>query len=576
MPIDILSDKKLDEIFSELNTPEKKTNYIKLIREIDDALCAETASSVLGIITGLLGRDISVGNTHQKEFIEHLDRIRHKLMEMLPENLKKHIVDTEISFVEEEIARKTNILDELKQIVLETLIIKSKHEIWNSLNVFFNKKNTGYSLQERPLRYLLKYVTEVNDEDKIRVFRESAYIAEIQDSNVIIEFFEKNPLYFDEFLLMVKYSNAAVYEKISDTLHSEKRYYRKGYINALPVVDFSKIKPYIKEFNWEVTADLIDRRPELTAEIIEAFKNEELDISKKFFMDAMVQQDYLFSRFMIDLTFEELLDLSNKSILFSKKCFDLISSEDQMLQFCKILSKKSEADCLAFLKEHEAHKNFESFLVTFLKITRLTAELKDYVIASYSDDSRFFYSLIPYMNVETIEVYLEKYYRKTKTVEYLLRRFYPQELIIEIHRFRDVKLAENLIADCIENSRFDDKDWILAMKSVDNIYSPIKTSTCYMILKRKPHLRTQAIHSLKKAINKTIWQSKESTDNFIKCLECIKEDCFFVFDSMTREEIVLVLRKSNELKSTVKKFIDEYPGTLPSNISFVRNCLRLL
>lgn len=579
MIVEIQSDKKIEEVFSKLYNKEgseERPNYLMLVKDLNEIVSAQTASSILGVITGILGREISVKDEEQSEFLKDLEKLIGKLQELLPENLKNHIPEINVMFTSELQGTTQSIFDKFKQLIVEALVKNSKYEIWNCLNLYFNKQGTDYYLKYGLVKYLLRYVSDSSDSDKLKVLREIAYLTQDADINVILEFFEVNSVYFSEFLIMLMNSNRSIYEKLSEILHIEKKYYRKGFITALPIIEFEKIKPHIKDYNWETTAELIEYRPYLAEHVIDAFQKGELGITKKFLMDAVVEQDTAFASFIRDFTFDDLLELGTRSLVFIKKCFGIIDTEEQMLQFCKVIAKRSEVECLNFIEECKDNSMFELFLTSLLKTTRLTGDLKNHVLSKYSDDPRFFYSLISYMSVETIERLLEKHYKKQKAIESLLRRFYPQELIIEIHRFRDLSLARCLIIECVENPRFDDKDWVLAMKSLENLNSPINASTALLILQTKPRIRSQVIHFLKKSIGKVFWETQTAVADFIKCLEFLKEDCLFVFDSMTKEEIIFVLRKSSRIESIVRKIIDEHTGEFPPNLQFVRNCLRSL
>ncbi|KAM0681277.1 hypothetical protein GINT2_000476 [Glugoides intestinalis] len=579
MIVETESDKKIEEVCSKLYKQEGlegKADYLVVLKDLNELISIQTASSILGVITGILGREISVKEEEQNEFLKTLEKLIEKLQKLLPENLKSHIPEINVMFTSELQGKTQTIFDKFKQIIIETLVKNSKYEIWNCLNLYFNKQGNDYYLKYGLVKYLLRHVSDSSDSDKLKVLREIAYLAQEADVNVILEFFEAKPAYFNEFLIMLLNSNRCIYEKLSDIIQIEKKYYRKGFITALPVIEFEKIKPHIKDYNWEVTAELIEYRPYLVEYVMDAFQNGEIGITKKFLMDAIVEQDTAFSTFIRDFSFDELLELGTRSLVFIKKCYLIVDNEEQMLQFCKVIAKRSEAECLNFIEEFKDNSTFELFLSTLLKITRLTGELKNHVVSKYSDDPRFFYSLISYMSIETIERLLEKHYKKQKAVESLLRRFYPQELIIEVHRFRDLELARCLIIECVENPRFDDKDWVLAMKSLENLNSPINTSTALLILQAKPRIRSQVIHFLKKSIGKVLWETQTSVADFIKCLEFLKEDCVFVFDSMKKEEIVFVLRKSSKIECIVRKIIDEHVGDFSPNLQFIRNCLRSL
>ena len=148
----------------------------------------------------------------------------------------------------------------------------------------------------------------------------------------------------------------------------------------------------------------------------------------------------------------------------------------------------------------------------------------------------------------------------------------PQELIIEINKFTDFSLASKLIEDCFENSKFEEKDWLLAMKYVESINSSVKFRMCYLMFKKRPSLMSEAIKCIKRSINSDIWDNKMASLGIIKCLEYLKEDAITILEAMNKEEIVFVFKKSNEFESAIRKYMESYNGSLPPNLRFIKNC----
>lgn len=573
------------ETLNDFNQTEN-IDFIAILTKIESIITNNNASSVLGMLVAIQSREIKIENDQKDEFIDRFNRLKIRLNEILPFELKKLIPKNDIKFLEkkEEKIKKDNILEECKKIITETLIKTSKHEIWNNINVYFNKNDINELLsKENFIKHLFNnLITAIRvsktPEIAIKILKEIAYLIQESDIDPILSFFNEFSLYFPTFLIILKKCNNSIYEELKRNICSEKRYFKENYVCALPEFEFNKVIPFIKDYNWNVAAILIQKRPEIAKNIIDAFHLGELGISRKFFIESLQKQDYIFSNYIsnLNLSTDELVDLCTKSYEFTKKYFNYVETDEQMLQFCKILSKNDEDKILSFLIEVENLPVFENFLKTLLKVTRLGGELKNYIISKYTDNKLFFNSLIPYLDVSTIEPLLSKYYEEGTSIDLLLRKLYPQELIIEIHKFKDTELACNLIKDCISNPKFEDKDWVLALKSLETVYSTIKTSTSLLILKSKKSIKPQTINFLKHSINDTLWKSQNSIYDLIKCLEYLKDECFVVFDSMTRDEIIFVLRNSKIIESNVRSYLKNYQGRLPKNLLFVLDCLDMV
>lgn len=568
---------------------DEDVDYLQILDSIHSMASTENAPSILGVVVGLQGREIKIAEEKKPSFLERLRDVKQALGSLLPAHLQRLIPSGEVRFLDEstDSGKEKNLIKALENLVIDVLIKTSKHEIWNSLNMHFNGGDSGALLHKSGLmRHLFKYLTTASringdvegPEECMHILKEMAYLASEWDVDTILELFLENPQHFGAFLIILRGSNREVYDLLKSTICTEKKYFKEPFIAPLPDIDFAQIAPFIKDYNWEVTASLLQAKPALAKDLIASFQRDELGISKRFFIDAIQKQGDIFSNYISDLnlTSEELVDICTRSYNFTKKYFYHIETEEQMLQFCKILAKREEARILAFLKEIESIPTFELFLKTLLKTCRLTGDLKSYIVSNYADSPAYFNSLLSYLEISNIEGLLEKYYERNTTIEQLLRRFYPQELIIEIHRFKDTTLASNLISDCIDNPKFEDKDWVLAMKSLEAVFSFSKAATSLMMLKRKPNLRAQTINLLKKTVCDSLWDSPTASDDFIKCLELLREDCLVVFDAMTKSEIIFVMQKSRQIENTVRAFFANYSGTLPSNLTFVWNCLRMI
>jgi len=564
-------------------------DFLGALKSLASLTTLQNAPLILGAIVAIQGREVRVETENRPDVTETLNSIKSKLDEVLPAQLRRLIPASDITLVDMalESHREISLMKALENIVIDTLVKRSKHEIWNSLNVYFNDTGVIQALsRDCIIKHIFTCLTTAvrinkaseDSEECISIIRELSFLSTEEDAAQLLDLFQEAPQYFDVFLIALRSSNGDVYAALQNLVYTEKKYFKESIVCAFPGLEFSRVVGFIKDYNWDVTAGLLRVRPALAKDLIEAFHRGELGISRKFFLEAVQKQGDVFSNFIteLNLTSEELVDTCTRSYSFTKKYFYLIETEDQMLQFCKLLSKREESRVLGFVKEVEGIPAFELFLKTLLKMSRLTGELKTYITEKYSDNPAYFNCLLSYLDMENVEALLEKYYEKNVTLELLLRRFYPQELIIELHRFHNTVLSSSLLADCIESQKFEDKDWVMAMKSLDAVRSHLKSTTSLLILQRKPNLRQQTISFLKTTVSNTLWDSQAATEDFVRCLELLKEDCFAIFPTMTKNEIIFVFKKSRYLENTVRTFLKNYNGSLPPNLMFIWNCLRMV
>lgn len=570
----------IEKVISELIQNSKK-DCIQTMNSIVTSMNSNNAPIYLAFIISFLSKKVDLPKDKFSELHLLLSQITNLLASFLPESFQNLIPSPDRLVLQEKTSKdkeKTNFMYESKQIILESLIKNSKHEIWNALNVFF--KNKGYrefSVDEDTHKLFLDSLNNCDDVQRPQLIKEIAYLIEPKNVTKILQYFEEKPIFTEEFFLLLKFSNTVSYEYLIKTVYSEKKYFKETIIPYLPDLEFGKIVGYIKDYNWNVTASILEKRPEMALHIIEAFHNGELGMNRSFFIDVLASQDTIFSKFFEDLKLstDEVNELTTKSFYFAKRQFLNIQSEDQMLGFCKNFTKKFENRLFDFIKEIEESNLFELFLKCLLRTFRLTGELKSYILSKYSTNQRFFHGLIPYLSMETIEQYLEDFYQKDLSLECLLRKSNPQELIIDFHKFKNSELSSQILTECISNSKFEDNDWILAMKSLEQIESPVKMLMCKLILTEKPRLKNQVIIFIKRSMGEFIWMFRRNISDLINCLEILGEESISVYEAMTREEIIFVLRKSKILEENLRKYLSRFNyNNFTSNMRFLDECLR--
>lgn len=101
-------------------------------------------------------------------------------------------------------------------------------------------------------------------------------------------------------------------------------------------------------------------RPDVVESVVNAFREGTLTVSRKGFLEKIIVLDYFFSYYFddLELTEDEMVELSSRSTHFSQKYFFNINSEERMADFCKTLSKKDEAFILEFIKNNFESSNF--------------------------------------------------------------------------------------------------------------------------------------------------------------------------------------------------------------------------
>lgn len=554
-------------------------DLVCFLAKLLSVITRENAPAILGIIHDLFQGEFFVHEHLKASFKYYMDQVLNKLKEKLPPALHLHIPAIVLKqAVAEDGVRLENldILEQFQQLIIETLVKKSKYEIWNAINLKLSEDSTNEAhATEEISSSLIYYLQNLEAQQKGAGIRYIANLMVEEDIPSFLSYFNVNYSDAETFFIALNFYNKDIFDKATDFIYTEKKYFKPKLIKALPEIDIDQIIPNIKDYNWEIIEEIMQVRPDVVESVVDAFREGTLTVSRKGFLEKILLLDYFFAYYFndLDLTEDEMIELSSKSSHFSQKYFFNINSEERMTDFCKTLSKKDEAFILEFIKNNSESSNFTLFLKTLTLTMRFAGELKSYVIDNFSRRKECFHILITYLDISEIEQRLGEYYEPGVSIESLLRKYHPQELLIEIHKFKDVFLAIKLINECIALERFENRDWAFAIKSLENIKSPIKMKTCLSLLKKKPQLRSQAILLLKRSITEDVWKSQMCFVGLTKCLEFLEEDCIQIFDVMNKDEIIMCLKKSPIIQRNLNTFFRHFRGDMPPKLRILKGHL---
>lgn len=553
---------------------------IDLLRLLADTLAAvthENAPTILAVVREFFNTTPAVPVPLQSKCDDYMQRILARLRACLPPGLHQHIPCMEAVLAAREKkskgAKKLDSLGQIMQLVTESLVKKSRHEMWNAISILFNERpeNAGVEMSA----VLIRYLENAMPHEESAMLRHLAGLATADDVPALLSYLAEHGERAEAFLFVLRFYNADVFEQALDLIYTEKRFFKAALVRALPEVDVEQILPSIKDYNWEVIAAVIDVRPDAAAPVIDAFRNGVLKVPRKVFLEKIAQQDGVFAYYLpeLELAENELLELCEKSMCYAQQYFVGLAEEAPMAGFCRMFSKKDEAVILAFIKENSARPNLPLFLRILATMMRFSGELKSYVVEAFADKREYFHTLITYLGIGRIEELMSRHYERDTSLDAMLKKYHPQELLLEVHRFKDLLVAVKLVNEAVASPRFDDRDWIFVLNSLENARSPIKMKTCLSLLKKKPQLRSQAIHFLRRAFDRNILRSQTSFIGLQKCLEFLGSDAAQVLEIMDKDEIMKCLRGSPGLQHALRDFFAGMRGEPKPKLRLLQECL---
>jgi len=108
-------------------------------------------------------------------------------------------------------------------------------------------------------------------------------------------------------------------------------------------------------------------------------------------------------------------------------------------EMCKILLRGTEMALISFIEHNCEDPNFPFLLKQLTATARLTGVVKEYIVAKFHDRQEFFHTLLTYIDMAEVSELLGRFYEPGRSLDALLRCMHPQDLLIELHCFRDVE-----------------------------------------------------------------------------------------------------------------------------------------
>ena len=319
----------------------KNRNALDLLQKIKKSINQKSAPAILSFIHTLHSTELYLEQDLRQDFEINVQEIQTILTQFLSDKLAKLVTNEPLNFKVIQKEEKTNVFDQSIKLIFETLIRKTQHEIQNNINILFKKetlKNINITVES------LNYLNLVKHEERIFLIKEIASFVQEQDLQDVLDYFDKNPEFFDIFIITMKFINPEILQCIYNMIYTSKKYLKKSLVCSLVNIEIDKILPNIREYNWEILAGSIEKSPEIIPDICTAYSENILNLSKNTFTEKILDQDGLFCHYIdyLPFTHKEFLELCSSSKPFTNFYYEKIKAEDEMLDFAKHLQRKSK------------------------------------------------------------------------------------------------------------------------------------------------------------------------------------------------------------------------------------------
>lgn len=540
----------------------------------------DSAPIILAFIRSFFSSKPTVPSYLAPSFNFLSERVCNKLKEHLPHSLRHHLPNLGLIQLQHNLEHLP-VFDVLAKVVCEALVRTTLYEINSAITQLkpvdgdTSSRIVEADQNKSTNALFLKYFYMLNVDEQTLFVRHLAFLVAAEDVPGLLTYSSKNEEFAFLFFSALRIYNKAVFSLVCELVSTEKRFFKDVLVRSIPELEIEKVIPTIRPYNWDVLASLLSSRPMAAPCIIQSMKNGELSVSRRFFIERLKEQSEIFAWFYneLDLSADEASELIRSSIQFLQQYFLNAGSEEAILEVARVVSQKDEQSIIEFMEQNKEHANFVTFVRGIASTMRFSGELKSYVLDNLARRREFFHILITYLNLGEIEELFSKYYEKEISVEALLRKLHPQELIIEVHRFRDVLLATNILSECAASEKFSDPDWIFAMKALERTYSEAKMKTSLSLLKRRPRLRRQIITFMAKAINGEFWNSRILSVGLEKCMELLGEHSISLLEMLHRVDIAEILRRFPVVRKNLRLYFEKTTGEIPPRIYSLKKFL---
>ncbi|KAI5149235.1 hypothetical protein ENBRE01_0785 [Enteropsectra breve] len=476
------------------------TNVAGSLEYIVNAITEASAPAVLGLLYDLEDNKLIVSEEDEATAQCHLAEINKRLMAQKSTSNLAAFMPLPLQIcsnneVPKIVIEKTK-MERLQEIIFLMLKTTSKTKILNCIN---KECSTAVDLEARKGKNLLNYLKRLLKHGKthevgpgikiITTILDKAHVPQL------LEMVRKYTKYAENIFIAFRIHNPETYNEIVETVYSEKRFLKERLVRCLPGLDVNRIIPLIKDYNFKILAALLEKRPECALDVIRGFNENLIGMSKKRFIEAIIKQDTIFCYYASELqnTHAEMLDICIRSTPFLVEYFKIASSDKVLYDIAQIFSKKKEGAILDFVQSNRTHSNFKNFIVLLTKTMRFGGELRRWAVETLAQEKEYFHYFISYLDIIEVERLLGLYYEPITSLEFLLSRFHPQDLLIELQKFRNVQLLAKLYCECVEDTGISDENWHFAMKAFERFKPGVFFYTSALILENNNRASLHAV-----------------------------------------------------------------------------------
>lgn len=513
----------------------------------------ENAVLILAFILELQDNAIEVPSMASRSLDFHL----HKLKGLLEKHLSQecvYLLDGLAHIPTKEYAQTTfNEHEYLVATITEVLITYSTKEIDNFVKNFHEPKgklDPNFNIPNFFLEEIRANWQQLK-ENKRYAFK----CLGSEDLTSFLGFLDRKDDAAQDFILCVYFFNKAFYGILADAIYANEL---QPFYELLPEIDIGRIN--VKDMAFDVYKALVVNRPRTRDMLLDMLLTKKIEYERSSVVSLVAENYDAFAQ-KIDtfgLSIDESLVIAEKNREMIAHVVLSLAELDHagIAKIAQFLIKEDDQFVKSLLAPviRTDDKSWVELINVYLRSKPLSDDLRAFFLYHLSDNTKYFYSLMPYFRREKNLEALSRLLVDEESLRCFMRVFTLNEIFYLAHYVSDVESAKNCIKLCIDNAAFSESVVLFAIPKMEmDTLPPLFMRSVILSYMKLPSLKGFVLGLMHKLVKRAIWLDAGLFEGFVKALEVIGDESVEIILQMPPDQMAEVLRKSKKLISISKR-----------------------
>ncbi|AFM98444.1 symplekin domain-containing protein [Encephalitozoon hellem ATCC 50504] len=458
--------------------------------------------------------------------------------------------------VGEEVKRELDPFSLLIDLVFETLVKSSNIEIENTIQTYFHEKQE----EERPgpVTEAFNLLGRIKEAGAIDVgISRIVRMLDPRDSLDALVFMSKNERYSHSFFMYAYLLNRDVYDAMVDLILESRQYFRVDIVKHLVSLDIEKVLEKITDETVEILGHMVKERRAHVKEIVEMISEGRVNVSRENVLEVFKENYETLGEYAsyFKLSDQELIEVSKSNDDALPLALDAVDTQESMNSFVDLLKEKEDSAVINLIKSMGEDQRKEALIQTILRRRVVKGQLRVYLLDNYSDDDRFIYDFLPYLEKSDVYKYIPDYVVDAESLNTFLKVIECSELLIFAHKIPDVSKAIRILDLCFKSPRFSESDFLFTLTTLEKELPLLIVRTLIQTLLKFPNLKNFVVSFLSRLARRNIWKQEEMVEGVVRCFEIVGPAAVDIVMYLDPDAMSKALGKSKGLRSLCREYL---------------------